>query len=100
LVRVVHANDGLVVANNLFSGPRIAIENYEGQIEVRDNLVQSVERYFVDAANGNLHLTAEADGAIDRAMVAPDVRSDIDGQLRGNTPDLGADELMPPSGSP
>jgi hypothetical protein len=93
LVRVVHANDGLVVANNLFSGPRISIENYEGRIEVRNNLVQGVGEYFVDAARGDLHLVAGAASAIERATVEPDVPADIDGQRRGDKPDLGADEF-------
>ena len=93
LVRVVHANDGLVVANNVFSGPRISIENYEGEIDVRNNLVRPVGQYFVDQSKGNLHLTSRATDAIDRATADRDVSEDIDGQLRGDKPDLGADEL-------
>ena len=58
LLRVVHANDGLVVANNIFSGPRIVAEQYEGRIDVRNNLIRPVGDYFVDAAKGDLHLTA------------------------------------------
>jgi len=93
LLRVVHANDGLVVANNVFSGPRIVAEHYEGQIEVRNNLIREVGDYFVDAAKGNLHLTAKAVNAIGQATTDADVQEDIDGQSRGTKPDLGADEL-------
>ncbi len=92
LLRVVHANDGLVVANNLFSGPRIVTEMTEGRIELRNNLIRPVAGYFVDAARGDLHLTAEAADAIDQATPDRDVRQDFDGQPRGGQPDLGADE--------
>jgi len=95
LLRVVHANDGLVVANNIFSGPRIVAEHYEGQIDVRNNLVRPLGEYFVDPAKGNLHLTAKAADAIDKATADRDVHEDIDGQPRGEKPDLGADELAP-----
>lgn len=93
LLRVVHANDGLVVANNIFSGPRIVAEHYEGQIDVRSNLIRPVGDYFVDAAKGNLHLTTKAVDAIDKATPDGDVPEDIDGQPRRTKPDLGADEL-------
>ncbi len=95
LLRVVHANDGLLVTNNIFSGPRIVVEQTEGPIEVHGNLIRPVGDYFVDAAAGNLHLKATAADAIDRALVNNDVRHDIDGQPRGDKPDLGADELTP-----
>jgi len=93
LLRVVHANDGLVVANNIFSGPRIVAEHYEGRIDVRDNLIRPVGDYFVDAAKGNLHLTAKSADAIDKATADGDIQNDIDGQPRRTKPDLGADEL-------
>jgi hypothetical protein len=92
LLRVVHANDGLVAAWNLFSGPRIRIDPYEGSIEVRDNLIRPLGPYFVDPAHGDLHLTAAAVGAIDAADGMPEVRLDIDQQPRDDQPDLGADE--------
>jgi hypothetical protein len=95
LLRAVHANDGLVVANNIFSGPRIVTQHNEGPIEVRNNLIRPVGDYFADAAKGNLHLRAKATEAIDRATTDDDVREDIDSQPRGSKPDLGADELGP-----
>ncbi|TVQ00340.1 MAG: hypothetical protein EA381_07660, partial [Planctomycetaceae bacterium] len=48
LLRVVHANDGLIVANNLFSGPRIAIESESSELTMENNLIRPVETYFVD----------------------------------------------------
>jgi hypothetical protein len=92
LLRVVHANDGLVVANNLFSGPRIVVELNEGPMELRDNLIRPVGDYFVDPANGNLHLKAAAPEAIDKATRDKKVAEDIDAEPRGDRPDLGADE--------
>jgi len=98
LLRVVHANDGLVVANNVFSGPRIVTEHYEGPIDIQNNLIRPVGDYFVDAAKGNLHLTAKAADAIDKATADGNVQDDIDGQARGAKPDLGADEFGPAGG--
>ncbi len=95
LLRVVHANDGLIVANNIFSGPRIVTEYGEGKIELRNNLIRSVAEYFVDATRGDLHLTAAATDAIDRATPTRDVVDDIDQDPRAVRPDLGADEWMP-----
>jgi hypothetical protein len=95
LLRAVHANDGLVVANNIFSGPRIVTDHNEGPIELQSNLIRPVSDYFVDAAKGNLHLTAKAVAAIDKAIPADEVQEDIDREKRGNKPDLGADESMP-----
>ena len=33
-IRVIHANDGLVVKNNIFSGPGVSIERYTGKIDI------------------------------------------------------------------
>ena len=96
LIRVIHDNDGLLVANNLFSGPRMAIENPTGKVDIRDNLVKSVPDYFVDADKGNLHLTKAASGAIGKGKPMKEVPADIDGILRGETPDLGAAQFIAP----
>lgn len=93
LLRVVHANDGLVAANNIFSGPRIVAQNHEGRIELKNNLIQPVGEYFVDAEVGNLHLTRQATEAIDQGITHRLVPRDVDGQPRDRQPDLGADEL-------
>ena len=92
LLRVVHANDGLLVANNLFSGPRIVVEQLEGPIDIRDNLVRPVSDYFMDPEHGNLHLTPKAIDAMNAAKPLLQVPEDIDGQSRGTRVDLGADE--------
>ena len=56
--------------------------------------------WFVDAANGNLHLTEAAVAAIDAAQTLTEVPEDIDGGLRpaGDFPDVGADEFASPMG--
>ena len=58
--------------------------------------------WFVDAAVGDLHLTAAAIAAIDRAAPHSDVTRDYDQEIRpaGAAPDIGADELKPTDGPP
>jgi len=92
LLRVVHANDGLVVRNNLFSGPRIVVETDREGLDIRNNLIRPLTDYFVDPTVGDLHLTTEATDAFDHGIDSPDVVSDIDSQPRSVNPDLGADE--------
>ena len=60
---------------------------------------------FVSAATGDLHLRPTASAAIDQAVaISTPVPWDIDGQPRGASADVGADEysaaaeLLPPSG--
>lgn len=92
LMRAVHDNPGLLVANNIFSGPpRLAIETSQGAT-VRDNLLRAVPEYFVDPARGDLHLNAKAVDAIDKARPMELVTHDIDRQRRGDRPDIGAHE--------
>lgn len=97
LLRVIHANDGLLVANNIFSGPRISVEKHTGEIKLQNNLIRPVGEYFVDPANGDLHLRLQATDAIDQAISSPKVTNDIDGQRRAGKPDLGADEWIRPA---
>lgn len=94
LLRVVHANDGLIVANNLFSGPRIVVESDRSQLTLENNLIRPLERYFVDPAAADLHLTQLASDALGQASARFVVDTDIDGEPRGNPADLGADELV------
>ena len=98
MIRVIHDNDGLVVADNLFSGPRMIIESPGEKLEIRDNLVKPVPDYFVDADRGNLHLTKSAVDAIGKAKPMKEVPADIDGVPRGDTPDLGAAQFAPEAG--
>jgi hypothetical protein len=92
LIRLVHDNDGLVVANNLLGGPPMRIET-TSKVQFRGNAtVKDMTGRFVDAAGGNLHLRsgpAAAALAVDRL---PEVGEDIDRQARGPRTTAGADE--------
>jgi len=92
LVRLVHDNEGLVVANNLLSGPAMRVET-QSKVQSRGNaVVKDMTDRFVDAAGGNLHLRsrpAAAALAVDRV---PEVGEDIDRQARGPRTTAGADE--------
>ena len=95
LVRTVFTNEGLVVANNLISGPGMRNES-DSRIELAGNLVKDMTDAFADPAHGNLHLTRPAAEAIGKAAILPGVTSDIDGQPRDENPDIGADEWVSP----
>lgn len=99
LIRIVHHNPGLVVADNLLDGPPPRIES-SSRIELRDNYSGDLRKAFVAPAEGNLRLTAAATAAIDRATPRPDVPNDIDRNPRGPAPDLGAHEFRPPADPP
>ncbi len=95
LIRLVHDNDGLLVANNLLSGPPIRNES-PSAIRLLNNLVvPDYSHAFVDAAHGNLRLTAKAVEAIDKATPLSEVTDDIEGKPRGQHPDIGAHEVRP-----
>jgi hypothetical protein len=91
LIRTVFANDGLIVANNLLSGPGMRNES-DSRIEFTGNLIKDMTDAFVDPAHGDLHLTPTATEAIDKAVAPNEVGEDIDRQPRVK-PDIGADEL-------
>ncbi len=91
LIRLVHSNEGMLVANNLLAGPPVRIET-SSKIDLRANLESAPSSYFVDPANGNLHLTAAAAGARAKAVPLAEVAEDIDRRRRGRMPDIGAHE--------
>jgi hypothetical protein len=92
LIRTVFTNDGLMVANNLLSGPGMRNES-ESAITFSNNHIGDFTGCFTDASNGNLHLTKAATNAIDKAIPMAEVKEDFDRELRGTRPDIGADEL-------
>lgn len=93
LLRMVLTNDGLLVANNLLSGPGLRNES-DSEIKLVSNLVKDMTSVFADPNRGNLHLLPTAAEAIDKAMVLPEVKTDIDNQRRDAKPDIGADEMV------
>jgi parallel beta-helix repeat protein len=92
LIRLVHDNEGLLVANNLVCGPPIRVES-SSKIAFRSNLEKDVSAALSDPATGNLRLTERAVEVIDKASPLPDVAEDIDRTPRGPKPDIGAHEF-------
>jgi hypothetical protein len=93
LLRTVFTNDGLLIANNLISGPGIRNES-ESKIKFLNNLIKDVSNDFIDPAQGNLHLKSNATKAVDNGLVLLEVVEDFDRQQRETKPDIGADELI------
>ena len=93
LLRTVFTNDGLLIANNLISGPGIRNES-ESKIKFLNNLIKDVSNDFIDPARGNLHLKSNATKAVDKGLVLLEVVEDFDREQREAKPDIGADELI------
>jgi hypothetical protein len=93
LLRTVFTNDGLLIANNLLSGPGIRNES-ESNITFLNNLIKDVSDSFIDPARGDLHLKNTVIDAVDKGLVQAEVVEDIDRQRRQAKPDIGADELI------
>ena len=83
---------GSVLANNLLDGAIAARDGARGTEYT--NFSGATSSMFVDAASGDLHLTASASAAIDRGSSLGEVTDDWDGTLRpqGSGYDIGADE--------
>ncbi len=94
LTRLVHDNEGLVVANNLLSGPAMRIET-ESRFENTGNVTRDMTNELVDPRGGNLHLKRPVPQVVDAARPAAGVATDIDNQQRDDRPDVGADEHRP-----
>jgi hypothetical protein len=94
LIRVVHDNEGLLVANNLLCGPPLRNES-NSKITFSHNLEKDISNSLVAPLEGNLRLTPQAIEAIDRALIVPEVTEDIERKPRGKAPDIGAHELNP-----
>ena len=92
LIRTVFTNDGLQIANNLMSGPKMSHES-ESKVTFLNNLIKDFTHAFADPGRGDLHLTSAGVEAVDRGVAMAEVAEDIDRQRRGDKPDIGADEL-------
>jgi lysophospholipase L1-like esterase len=93
LIWVQDDNDGLLVANNLLSGPDV-LRTGVGPSTQQDNVAQTdLAEKFVDAAAGNLRLQSSVPGDCARLE---DARLDIDGCERPERPLPGAHEYPPP----
>lgn len=97
LIWAQEVNDGLVVANNLLSGSPVLVTG-DSRPELRDNDVrEDLSQLFLDADAGNLRLAGAAQGIAGVVGRLPLVKHDIDGQIRGDRTDVGADEWRPPA---
>jgi hypothetical protein len=94
LIRLVHDNDGLVVANNLLSGPEMRVET-SSPVRIEGNETRDARDRFVQADQGDLHLKTDARSALPRATRLVDVLEDVDGQPRAERTAIGADEPAP-----
>ena len=91
LIRLVHDNEGLVVANNLLSGPPMRMET-TSEVQSRGNrVVDDARAQFSDAGAGDLHLKSPAPD-IDSVNRLPDVLDDIDRRPRNIRTTAGADD--------
>lgn len=94
LIRLVHDNHGLMVANNLLSGPPMRREMTVGDISISGNITRVLTDAFVDVRRGDLHLRGAVPGVTDCAPRLDAALRDIDGQERGDPCDAGADEVV------
>jgi pimeloyl-ACP methyl ester carboxylesterase len=78
---------------NLTDGPILSRDG--GTAHLESNMTNAVSDWFVDMANGDLHLSANASDAINAVPFIDDVADDIDGASRpfGSLADIGADEF-------
>ena len=90
LIRLAHDNHGLVVANNVLSGPPMRREMTGGDVEIFGNVTRVLTEAFVDAAGGNLRLIDEVPGVTGGARRLGDVPEDIDRRSRPDPCDVGA----------
>lgn len=87
------ANTTAAVANNLVTHSLIARDG--GRATLGGNVANAPLSLFVDVPSGNLHLVPGATTAIDKAVpLATALSHDIDGEIRGLAPDVGADEYL------
>jgi hypothetical protein len=91
LIRLVHDNDGLLVANNLLSGPPLRNES-ASRVILRHNPATNLVNHFVNPAAGNLHLKAARPADFGAAEPVDGVTDDVDRQPRGRRVVLGADD--------
>jgi len=95
LIRLVHDNPGLLVANNLLSGPPMRIET-DSSVRFQDNVTRELTTSFVSPQEGNLHLKEAVPGVVDLGKFIPQAAEDIDRQPRRDPCDVGADEQAAP----
>ncbi len=92
LVRIMKKNQGLLLGNNIFSGPEIQIHS-KGAVKLEANLNKDLTANFADPAKGNLRLKKPHPEIVDKGKAFAEVSEDIDRRKRGAKPDIGAHEM-------
>ena len=90
-IRIGTGTSNTDIVNNLVHGE---IRFDGGQAQLRQNLTDRLEDYFVNPSSGNLTLTQAATKAIDQGVSLSDVTEDIRRRPRSGRPDLGAWEFQ------
>ena len=90
-IRIGTGTSNTDIVNNLVHGE---IRFDGGQAQLRQNLTDRLEDYFVNPSSGNLALTQAATKAIDQGVSLSDVTEDIRRRPRSGRPDLGAWEFQ------
>ncbi len=90
------ATNGGIIKNNL-TNKAITSRN-GGTADVMNNVTDAVASWFVNAANGDLHLTSEINGLAESGVEIMGLTDDFDKDLRpiGERIDIGADEYRIP----
>ncbi|OGJ91453.1 MAG: hypothetical protein A2268_00435 [Candidatus Raymondbacteria bacterium RifOxyA12_full_50_37] len=79
------------IKNNIMTG-NVSV-NSGGFPDTSHNIHNTAVSWFSDVSTGNLHLTSQAEAVRDAGLVFPEATEDIDGCLRDEHPDIGADEF-------
>ncbi|MCC2668302.1 MAG: hypothetical protein K0Q72_773 [Armatimonadetes bacterium] len=90
-IRIVDGNEGLHVAHNLMSGPRLLVESTSA-LKLELNRQDAPATLFVAPSTGNLRLAGQEIGIVDAAPRLREAPEDIERQSRGRLADLGAHE--------
>ena len=91
LIRLVHDNPGLVVVNNLLSGPPMRVET-SSHIRSQGNITADLGLQFADSTRGDLHWRLSDPDLSIRVDSLEQVPQDIDKQPRRQQTDAGADQ--------
>ena len=91
------STNGVTITNNLCN-TAITSRN-GGQAALSSNVQNAIGSWFVDVANGDLHLVPGVSQVIDQGTALPGVLDDFDQSVRptGSTHDIGADEFASPT---
>ena len=93
LIRLIHDNGGLMVANNLLSGPGL-LNQSSGDMQIVGNVTKVLTDSFESVEDGNLHLKRPAEGVFNVCEPLSNATHDFDREIRGNRPDPGAAQFF------